>query len=86
MSAHVTIDGARPISELGPLSDTAWTLKALNEIWILVDHTYLRVVPPGLPARQNALIAASKPSVTLYITGHRTSLYVVDVPTEGVRL
>lgn len=86
MSAHVTIDGARPISELGPLSDTAWTLKALNEVWILADHTYLRVVPPGLPARQNALHLAARPGVTLYITGHRTELYLVDVPTEGVKL
>ena len=86
MSAHLTIGGHRLISELGPLSDTAWTLKALNEIWILVDHTAVRVVDSGIPARVEALRQAGKPGVTLYVTGHRTSLYRVDVDVSGVSI
>ena len=92
MSAHLVIEGAESLAAYikwaapsGYLHDWSWSSCAKYDAWILVDHTSIRTVPQNLTARRDALAAAMRPGVTLYIA-FAGRVYVADVPLDGVSI
>ena len=95
MSAHLVIEGAESLAAYidqwkapsGYLHGWSWSWSscAKYDAWLLVDHTSIRTVPQNLTARRDALAAAMRPGVTLYIA-FAGRVYVADVPLDGVSI
>ena len=87
-NGHLVIEGAESLAayiDQWDLHDWSWSSCAKYDAWILVDHTSVRAVPKDPTARRDALAAAMRPGVTLYVA-FAGRVYVADVPLDGASI